>query len=107
MQPQVFDAATGMHGAGSFGAQCGLVEGSLMFIGIYGNNKGIGHEQIVALCYKYANNFQQQFGSLLCKDLRPQGFEPENPQHLCEEKTKTAINFSADFIGKEMGSFNA
>jgi len=32
--PQLLDAAVGMHGAGKYGAQCGLVEGSLMFIGL-------------------------------------------------------------------------
>ena len=39
----VLSAATGMHGAGYYGAQCGLVEGTLMFIGLYGNKKTSHH----------------------------------------------------------------
>ena len=35
LEEQTLDAAIGMHGAGGLGAQCGLVEGSLMFIGAY------------------------------------------------------------------------
>ena len=98
IQPQVLDAAIGMHGAGKFGAQCGLVEGSLMFIGILGNQKGIEKEKIIALCYEFADGFETRYKSLRCKDLRPRGFRPNDPPHLCEGKTKLAINFSADFI---------
>ncbi len=32
---QTLRAAIGLHGAGGFRAQCGLVEGPLMFIGLY------------------------------------------------------------------------
>lgn len=98
IQPQVLDAAIGMHGAGKFGAQCGLVEGSLMFIGILGHQKGIEKEKIIALCYEFADGFEKRYKSLRCKDLRPRGFRPNDPPHLCEGKTKLAINFSADFI---------
>ena len=38
LQEQTLHAATGMHGAGRFRAQCGLVEGALMFIGIAGRS---------------------------------------------------------------------
>jgi len=37
---QVIDAALGMHGAGGYRAQCGLVEGALMFLGIAGRHGG-------------------------------------------------------------------
>lgn len=107
IQPQVLEAAIGMPGAGRFGAQCGLVEGSLMFMGIYGTVKGLDHEQIVSVCHKFASAFQQRFNSLQCKDLRPRGFAPENPPHLCEGKTKTAISFAAKFIAEEIGKYNA
>lgn len=100
IQPQVLDSAIGMHGAGKFGAQCGLVEGSLMFIGIFGAQKGVGKEKIIALCYEFADEFEKKFKSLRCKDLRPQGFRPNDPPHLCEGKSKIAINFSAEFISK-------
>ena len=102
IQPQVMEAAIGMHGAGKYGAQCGLVEGSLMFIGIYGSNQEIGNEKIIALCHEFAGRFEQKFSSLRCKELRPQGFRPNDPPHLCEGKTKIAIGFSADFIAREI-----
>jgi C_GCAxxG_C_C family probable redox protein len=96
--PQVIDSAIGMHGAGKFQAQCGLVEGSLMFIGIFGREQRIIDEIIVSSCYNFANQFQQHFGSLVCRDLRPQGFKPENPPHLCAKLEKKAVAFTAAFI---------
>ena len=39
LNDQTLQAAIGMHGGGGFGAQCGLVEGALMFLGIYGARK--------------------------------------------------------------------
>jgi C_GCAxxG_C_C family probable redox protein len=95
---QVLDSAIGMHGGGRFQAQCGLVEGSLMFIGILGRGRGLADEMIVASCYNFANQFQLHFGSLVCKDLRPQGFKPENPPHLCVELEKKAVAFTAAYI---------
>ena len=102
IQPQILAAAVGMHGAGKFGAQCGLVEGALMFIGILGKEKGIDKERTIALCYAFADGFEQRFKSLRCKDLRPMGFRPNDPPHLCEGKTRIAIKFSADFINKAL-----
>jgi hypothetical protein len=98
LSPQVIDSAVGMHGAGKFGAQCGLVEGSLMFMGIFGRERGYEDKIIVNSCYNLANEFQKDFGSLVCRDLRPQGFNPENPPHICEELTKKAVRFTANYI---------
>jgi len=95
---QVLSGACGMHGAGKFGAQCGLVEGTLIFLGISGKNNGLNKEEIEKLCYEYASLFQKVFGSLLCRVLRPQGFKSSNPPHLCEDMTVKSIIFSADFI---------
>ena len=95
---QVLQSAIGMHGAGGFGAQCGLVEGSLMFIGIWGKEKGLSTEKIVALCYNFAKDFEQEFGSLLCSKLRPQGFNADNPPHLCEELTNKSVKFTVEYL---------
>ena len=95
---QVIDSAVGMHGAGGFGAQCGLVEGSLIFIGIWGKENGLSAEKIVALCYSFAKDFEQEFSSLLCSKLRPQGFNADNPPHLCEELTNKAVKFTAEYL---------
>lgn len=97
IHPQVMDAAFGLN-AGRAATQCGLIEGSLMFIGVYGSREQIESSKIQELCQNFSKEFQQKFNSLLCNELRPQGFCPENPPHLCEKLTKLAILFSAEFI---------
>ena len=39
-----------MHGVGFFGAQCGLVEGRLMFLGSYGLNAYLFHFEFKYHC---------------------------------------------------------
>ena len=99
--PQVLEAAYGLN-AGRLGSQCGLVEGALMFIGIYGQQKALTSQEITQLGRNFSSDFQQKFGSVLCKELRPQGFRPENPPHLCENITKCAVEFSVEFISKKI-----
>lgn len=98
LSSQVVESATGLPDKGIFGLPCGLVQGSLMFIGILGQERGLDNKNIVELCNDFANRFQNEFGCLTCKGLRPQGFKPENPPHLCEEITKKAIRFGANYI---------
>ncbi|MCP3922290.1 MAG: C_GCAxxG_C_C family protein [Desulfobacterales bacterium] len=92
---QAIDAALGMHGAGGYGAQCGLVEGTLMFAGIYGRHLKINDNDIILLCNNYAEKFEMKFKSLQCKDLRPNGFREDDPPHLCESFTCDAICFNS------------
>jgi C_GCAxxG_C_C family probable redox protein len=99
---QVTNSAIGMHGAGAFGAQCGLVEGSLMLIGILGKEKEMSTEAIISLCYSFAQEFEGKFSSLLCKQLRPQGFRPDNPPHLCEGLTNQAVKFTAEYLERKI-----
>ena len=99
LEGQVLDAALGMHGAGGYRAQCGLVEGALMAVGILGKRQGLADDQVVRLCYAFAEQFEAQFGSLLCRVLRPEGFRPDNPPHLCEDLTCRAIDFDMAFLG--------
>ncbi|PLY00398.1 MAG: redox-active protein [Desulfuromonas sp.] len=98
LHEQVIAAAVGMHGAGEYGCQCGLVEGALMFLGILGNQRQIAEERIVAACREFAEGFEMEFGSLECRVLRPEGFHPDNPPHICEPLSCAAIGFSVDFI---------
>ncbi len=95
---QVLDAAVGMHGAGGSRAQCGLVEGTLLFLGIWGRKNSLSDEDIIDACREFATTFTARFGSLLCKELRPEGFSPDNPPHLCEPLTCATIIFSIEFI---------
>jgi len=102
LHPQLIEAAYGLN-AGRLCSQCGLVEGTLMFIGVYGQQKGLDSQDIAELCHKFSCEFQAKFGSVLCKELRPQGFSPDHPPHLCEDLTKRAAVFSAEFINIIMG----
>lgn len=96
--PQTLDAAIGLHGAGGYRAQCGLVEGSLMFIGVACSEKGYSDAETAKLCYQFADEFMKQFNSLKCYDLRPAGFMESDPPHACENLTVEAIQFAYDFI---------
>ena len=98
LEDQTISAAIGLHGAGGFRAQCGLVEGCLMFIGIYGRLRGKTEKEIASLCYEYAESFEGKFGSLRCFDLRKNGFTPNDPPHMCEKLTCNAIDFAYNFI---------
>lgn len=95
---QTLHAAVGMHGAGKFRAQCGLVEGALMFIGIAGAACGKSDKEVESLCFCFAKSFTERFGSLLCRDLRPGGFRPADPPHACEALTVEAVDFAANFM---------
>ena len=98
LNKQIVNAAIGMHGAGEYGAQCGLVEGTLMFLGIYGREHIIPDNIIVQSCREFAMQFENEFHSLQCSILRPEGFHPDNPPHICEPLTCKAVEFSIKFI---------
>lgn len=98
IEEQTFKSAVGLHGAGGHGDQCGLVEGSLMYIGILCPDE----KQAVRLCNLFAGEFQKKFSSLLCRELRPEGFKPGNPPHLCEKRTVEGILFTNDFLKREL-----
>lgn len=99
---QVLSAAAGMRGAGGYGAQCGLVEGALLFIGIYCGLTGAGCEKAADYCCEYAKAFENKFGSLRCHDLRPGGFTEQDPLHLCEKITCEAVLFACGFVRERM-----
>ena len=91
---QTIWSAAGLHGAGGYRAQCGLVEGPLMFIGIYFHILGKSDAEIVSACYDFASAFEKQFQSLRCLELRPAGFSENDPPHMCETLTCRAIEFA-------------
>ena len=103
LEEQTISSAIGLHGAGGFRAQCGLVEGGLMFIGIWGNLLGISEKEITSLCYRYAEAFEKKFGSIRCYDLRPNGFTPNDPPHMCEALTCEAVEFAYLFLKGRLG----
>lgn len=95
---QVLDSAIGMHGAGGHRAQCGLVEGTLMFIGIIGRARSIADRETISFCKLFAERFAEEFSSLQCSILRPGGFRQDDPPHLCEGLTVDAIVYSITLI---------
>jgi hypothetical protein len=98
------DAALGLWGAGGHRAQCGLVEGALMFIGILGRVRGLDRARISGLCKAFAECFEKQFGSLSCRELRPEGFSSDNQPHICEDLSRRAIRFTTRCLA---GAFQA
>lgn len=98
LSPQVIDSASGLHGAGKYGAQCGLVEGTLLFLGIYGRSEKRSDAEVIQRCNQFASQFEEHFSSLLCRELRPEGFSADLPPHLCEQLTCEAVEFSIRFV---------
>lgn len=96
----VMTAAAGMHGAGGYRAQCGLVEGALLFIGLYSNSLGYSDALTAKASYDYASFFEKRFSSLRCRELRPNGFNESDPPHLCESLTIDAIWESYLFMSR-------
>jgi len=96
--PPALQSAVALHGCGDHGDQCGLVEGAVMFIGIYHLERGWEKQDVAKLAYVLAETYRNRFGSLLCKDLRPGGFSEGDSSHLCENLTIGSIAFTYQFI---------
>ena len=95
---QVLDSAICLNGGGRFRAQCGLVEGALMFIGIYATQRGMKKRDAMKISYGFCESFSARFNSLLCRDLRPGGFQRSDPKHLCEPLTQNTVAFTVDYL---------
>ncbi|MEE9442834.1 MAG: C-GCAxxG-C-C family protein [candidate division Zixibacteria bacterium] len=98
----VIAASRGLNGGGQYGAQCGLLEANLMFIALLGKERDYTQEQINELCAEFSGCFEKKFKSLLCREIRPEGFVPENPPHLCETRTVDSMLFALEFYGDKM-----
>ncbi|MBN1333100.1 MAG: C_GCAxxG_C_C family protein [Synergistales bacterium] len=96
---QVIEAAHGMNGAGRYGAQCGLIEGMLMFLGIWGKARNLNYQETQELCKEYAGIFEDTFGSLLCSCLKPEAkSSAKDPDHPCEELKIKALLMDMEFL---------
>ncbi len=96
---QTLHSAIGLHGAGGYRGQCGLVEGALMFISLYAKEKlGMEEAAISGMCFDFAEKFEEHFSSLSCSILRPGGFNENDPPHLCEDLTNRGIEYSYRYI---------
>jgi len=106
LDKQIFAAATGMHGAGGYRAQCGLVEGTLMFIGLLGAERKVDEEAVISSCHDFGQAYENEFSSLLCSTLRPGGFNNDDPPHLCEPLTCKSTLFAIQFLKKTIQIWN-
>ena len=101
---QVYDSSSGMLGGGGYyGAQCGLVQGGVMFIGILGSRHRLDKETLSQHCFDYSAQAEKELGSLLCREIRPEGFADDNPPNLCEPRTVQSIVSAARFIADRFG----
>lgn len=98
LDPQIIDGSAGLNGAGQYRAQCGLVEGVLIFLGIYLPSINFEKEGIQKTCNLIASKFESKFGSLSCSKLRPNGFNEDDPPHLCEDLIIQSVTFAIDFV---------
>ncbi len=98
LSDQVYEASIGMNGAGKYGAQCGLVEGALMFVSIVCRQRGMSIDETGQACNDFAASFEAKFGTLICRELRPEGFSEDNPPHLCEPRSIDAITHAIAFV---------
>ena len=62
-----------------------------MYLGIR-YYKELGPGAVEKLCCRLAEQYEERFGSLLCRELRPEGFHPDNLP--CEKLTVDFILFS-------------
>lgn len=63
---------------------------------------GKSDAEIASICFTYAEKFKQEFGSLQCYDLRPNGFTEQDSPHACENLTVQAILFTYHFMNSIM-----
>lgn len=80
------------------GCQCGLLEGALLFLGVHASSLGKTEKEVCAVCGRYAAAFQERFGGVDCRVLRPGGFQKSDPPHLCEGLTVEAVRLLHDFV---------
>ncbi len=98
LDEQIIIGSNGLNGAGQYRAQCGLVEGVLIFLGIYLHSLKAEKDDIQHACNLFASKYETKFGSLSCSQLRPNGFNSTDPPHLCAKLTEQSITFAIDFI---------
>jgi hypothetical protein len=97
--PETYDASAGMLGGGGcFGGQCGLIQGGIIFISLLCARGGLDEDTLKQHCYDYSALTVKELGSLLCREIRPEGFSDDNPPNLCEPRTVQNITATVRFV---------
>lgn len=92
---QVYSAVNGIMEHRTKREQCGLYKGALMFLGIYGAERGWSKEQTSIAALSLAEAFEELFHSIKCYELRTNDFK--NPS-ACNDLAVNAVLFTAGFI---------
>lgn len=89
-----------MNGGGRAGAQCGILEAGLFILSIlYGRRSTKqSREPLQSLAFRLTKKFEIEYKSFLCRDIRPEGFDPAQPRGLCTERIIYGIFFLLDFF---------
>jgi len=90
VEPKVASAFGG--GIGRRGSLCGALAGGVIAIGVkYGTNKPIleEREKAYSLALKFYNRFEQDCGSVLCRDLI--GYDLTDPKDLQEARNSNVF----------------
>ena len=100
LDPQVLASVAGLHGAEKLGAHCGLALAGQMFIGIYCRGHNMEDGAIASQCAHYAEIFCSKFSTLVCSELRMNGYISTDPRHVCEQLTCDAVTITYNFLKK-------
>lgn len=93
LEAQVIAAGRCMPGAGGVEGLCGLVSGTLMFIGVWGAHHGVSRQTLRPISTSFSQGVQQRFGSILCRDLRLNG---------CSKLAVDVLNFTILHLSEQM-----
>jgi len=94
LEPQVIDAASSLPGAGGTGELCGLVSGTLMFIGVWGRRKGFHREAFEPVAKGFTEGVHERLGSVRCEALESDG---------CGALAEEVLIFAAAHLAREWG----
>ncbi len=71
LSPQALGVAQFLPGAGGTGGLCGLISGTLMFLGVWAYEHDLHRSALTAEARALIVAIEGHFGSTLCTDLRP------------------------------------
>lgn len=89
----------GVFGAGiQCGNTCGAVLGAACILSMkYIESKAHESSEIKPVTMKLMKKFQEKYGSVLCKDMKPQSF---NPEYRCQKTVEDACDILEQVIAE-------
>ncbi|MFA6521623.1 MAG: C-GCAxxG-C-C family protein [Candidatus Gracilibacteria bacterium] len=88
------------NGGGQAGGQCGILNGGLIILslmcGRYSNDTS--REPLQSLARKLTREFEDKFKSLLCREIRSEGFNASQLESICNKRIVEGVGFLLDFF---------